>query len=501
MNSCSVTSKYPPFSPAESVVFYLYTVVDNLPCEYVLYVLTVIDNISHALFGRSLLFFPSRVRFVSLLLESNVHPILEFAFGPLLDDECLGNIPQFTLWSATYYMPSNRSASDDFGCLISLTFIPVLDIHSSRACCSLTLIPVFRSHDSLSLLPSNRSKVPKPSSSDPLRFCFAKGAKERDSKLHNSKVPLPTTSSVVSISDVTKVTRSGRVFGSVFPKNMEDSSVSKKVGVFVVYSVSSPKCKAGESGGLKPNDDDELLKLIKKCEFNMVEQLLQTPSKISVLSLLKNLEAYREALFYGEELPEEGRSHNLALHISMNCKEDVLSNILVDTGSSLNVFSKSTLSRLSYEGAPMRYSGVIVKAFDSSRKTVIGEVDLPVKIGPSDFQITFQVMDIHPTYSCLLGRPWIHEAGVVTSTLHQKLKFVKNGKLVIVGGEKALLVSHLSSFSYVEVDDEIGTPFQALSIVEEKRVGAPMSSYKYAKKIVEEQSLFGVLMGFISGQS
>jgi hypothetical protein len=107
----------------------------------------------------------------------------------------------------------------------------------------------------------------------------------------------------------------------------------------------------------------------------------------------------------------------------------------------------------------MRYNGVIVKAFDGSRKTVIGEVDLPVKIGPSDFHITFQVMDIHSAYSCLLGRPWIHEVGVVTSTLHQKLKFVKNGKLVIVGGEKAVLVSHLSSFSYVEAEDEVGTPF------------------------------------------
>ncbi|KAI5409637.1 hypothetical protein KIW84_055177 [Lathyrus oleraceus] len=147
---------------------------------------------------------------------------------------------------------------------------------------------------------------------------------------------------------------------------------------------------------------------------------------------------------------------------------------------------KSTLSKLSCQGAPIRYSGVIVKAFDGSCKTVIGEVDLPVKIGPSDFQITFQVMDIHPAYSCLLGRPWIHEVGAVTSTLHQNLKFVKNGKLVIFGGEKAMLVSHLPSFSYVEVEDKVGTPFQALSIVAEKRVGAPVSSLKDAQKIVEE---------------
>ena len=133
----------------------------------------------------------------------------------------------------------------------------------------------------------------------------------------------------------------------------------------------------------------------------------------------------------------------------------------------------------------MRYSGVIVKAFDGSHKTVIGEVDIPVKIGPSDFQITFQVMDIHPAYSCLLGRPWIHEAGAVTSTLHQKLKFVKNGKLVVVGGEKALLVSHLSSFTYVEAEEEVGTPFQALSIAEVKKIGAPMSSLKDAHKAIE----------------
>ena len=82
---------------------------------------------------------------------------------------------------------------------------------------------------------------------------------------------MPTTSSVVSIVDVTKVTRSGHVFGSVFPKNVEDFSVNKKVDVPVVESVSAPRRQSGESSGLKPNDDNEVLRLIKKSEFNMVE--------------------------------------------------------------------------------------------------------------------------------------------------------------------------------------------------------------------------------------
>ncbi|KAI5430418.1 hypothetical protein KIW84_034845 [Lathyrus oleraceus] len=210
-------------------------------------------------------------------------------------------------------------------------------------------------------------------------------------------------------------------------------------------------------------------------------------------SIVANITACNNLSLCDADLPEEGKDHNLALHISMNCKDDALSNVLVDTGSSLDVFPKSTLAKLSYQGAPMRQSGVVVKAFDGSHKTVIGELELSIKIGPSYFQITFQVMDIHPSYSCLLGRPWIHEAGAVTSTMHQKLKFVKNKKLVVIGGEKALLVSHLSSFSYIDVEDEVGTPFQALSIVEPSRKGlSSFVSYNDAKLAIEHGATTGL---------
>ena len=79
----------------------------------------------------------------------------------------------------------------------------------------------------------------------------------------------------------------------------------------------------------------------------------------------------------------------------MNCKGDSLSNVLIDNGSALNIIPRSTLMKLKYQGTLMRLSGIIVKAFDGSRKCVIGEVDLPIHIGPHLFQITFQVMDIH----------------------------------------------------------------------------------------------------------
>jgi hypothetical protein len=349
------------------------------------------------------------------------------------------------------------------------------------------------------------------------------------------EVPLPSTS-VTTIADVSGLTRSGRVF-SAPAKAVASESVVHPVGNAVnvqnpALDVAKPSSSVQKTpvssdgpSGIVDEESDEMLRLIRKSEYNIVDQLLHTPSKISILSLLLNSEPHRESLqkvldlayvdhdvtleqfdsivanitacntlsFCDADLPEEGRDHNMALHISMNCKSDAMSNVLVDTGSSLNVLPKSTLSRLSYQGPPMRQSGVVVKAFDGSRKTVIGEVDLPIKIGPSDFQVTFQVMDIHPSYSCLLGRPWIHEAGAVTSTLHQKLKFVKNKKLVVVGGEKALLVSHLSSFSYIDAEDEVGTPFQALSKAEpvEKRTPS-FVSYRDAKLAIEYGAVAGL---------
>lgn len=112
------------------------------------------------------------------------------------------------------------------------------------------------------------------------------------------------------------------------------------------------------------------------------------------------------------------------------------------------------LNQLLVEGEEMTASALIVRAFDGSRRQVISEINLPIRVGPHLVTMTFQVMDINPTYNCLLGRPWIHVVGVVTSMLHQKLKFMVEDKLVIISGEEDMLISELSSFRYVETDED-----------------------------------------------
>lgn len=98
-------------------------------------------------------------------------------------------------------------------------------------------------------------------------------------------------------------------------------------------------------------------------------------------------------------------------------------------------------------------------------------------------------MGINHAYSFLLGRPCILVVGAVTSILHQKMKFVINNKLVIIFGEEDLIVSHLSSFRYIEADEDVlETSFQALEI--------PNATFEEVKESVEK-----VILSFASVKS
>ncbi|KAI5430419.1 hypothetical protein KIW84_034846 [Lathyrus oleraceus] len=109
-----------------------------------------------------------------------------------------------------------------------------------------------------------------------------------------NEVLFPSTS-VVSTSDFSGVTRSGRVF-SAQPKSHEDvmrkdvvspaglvgtSSSNQSVPVMkgvdpIVVKTNNAPILVGKSGILR-EDGDEMLRLIKKSEYNVVDQLLQTP--------------------------------------------------------------------------------------------------------------------------------------------------------------------------------------------------------------------------------
>ncbi|XP_029128963.1 uncharacterized protein LOC114916440 [Cajanus cajan] len=315
-------------------------------------------------------------------------------------------------------------------------------------------------------------------------------------------------SDISSIAGLGGMTRSGRIYT---PEDLHDKA---------------PKNKGNEKENNKTEENkeseeetDELLKYIRQSEYSIVDQLHRTPAKITLLSLILSSEPHRQALlkvlneaymshtisqdkfegivshitandhltFTDEEIPAEGPNHNKPLHISVKCKEYHIAKVLVDNGSSLNVMPKRTLDQVAIKGLQMRPSNMVVRAFDGSKREVVGEISLPIQIGPTVFNVEFQVMNIIPAYSCLLGRPWIHDAKAVPSTLHQKVKFIVGDKLVTVQAEDDILISKPSAIPYVDAAEEaLETAFQALEIAnvemfprETKKVAYMLTKHEY----------------------
>ncbi|XP_040931851.1 uncharacterized protein [Gossypium hirsutum] len=242
----------------------------------------------------------------------------------------------------------------------------------------------------------------------------------------------------------------------------------------------------------------EFLKFLKHSEYSVVEQLRKQPACISVLVLLLSLKVHREALikmlnktyvtndisvnkldrlisnisadnfiyFNDDEIPPGGMGSAKALHITTRCKGYTLPSVLINNGSALNVMPLSILNRLPIDSSHMKTCYNVVRAFDGTERKVIGRIDIPLMIGPITYEVDFLVMDIKPSYNCLLGRPWIYSTGVVPSSLHQKLKLVANGWLVTINAEEDIIAAVTSDAPYVEANEEaIECSFRSLEFV------------------------------------
>ncbi|XP_071901729.1 uncharacterized protein [Coffea arabica] len=216
----------------------------------------------------------------------------------------------------------------------------------------------------------------------------------------------------------------------------------------------------------------DVLKRLKRHEYNVVEQLNKMPAQISILDLLFSSDLHRDALlevltkaripkdisvdnfshivgnvltakqitFSDEELPAEGTGHNKALYVAMRCNGKMLPKVLIDNRSALNICPWSTLVKLGLQDVKLKPSETVVREFDGAQRESIGEVNLVVEMGPAQFLIACQVMHFPSVYNVLLGWPRIHSSGAVPSSLHQVLKCVVNDQLITIFAEEDCIV-------------------------------------------------------------
>ena len=65
-------------------------------------------------------------------------------------------------------------------------------------------------------------------------------------------------------------------------------------------------------------------------------------------------------------------------------------------------------------------------SFDGKVVIPRGQIRLPVQSG-LEVVVDFIVVDTYSPYTTIVARPWLHAVGVVSSTLHQKVKYLSMG--------------------------------------------------------------------------
>ncbi|KAK9997986.1 hypothetical protein SO802_017589 [Lithocarpus litseifolius] len=137
------------------------------------------------------------------------------------------------------------------------------------------------------------------------------------------------------------------------------------------------------------------------------------------------------------------------MHVMVKCEDMIVSRVLIDNGSTLNVCPMSTVERLNVNTSLICPTTMIVRAFDGNLREVKGEIELAIRIGPMFFMVNFQVIKVDSPYNTLLRRPWLHTAGAIASTLHQRLKFPSKDKMITIMDEKPLTIFKETSIPYI----------------------------------------------------
>ena len=61
-----------------------------------------------------------------------------------------------------------------------------------------------------------------------------------------------------------------------------------------------------------------------------------------------------------------------------------------------------------------------------------------MQAGTDVVEMDFIVVDVFSPYTAIMGRPWLHTLGAISSTLHQKIKYSSGGQVLEIVESQAI---------------------------------------------------------------
>ena len=116
---------------------------------------------------------------------------------------------------------------------------------------------------------------------------------------------------------------------------------------------------------------------------------------------------------------------------------------MVDQGSGADVMYLDLFKGLSLKTKDLFRYNTPLMGLDSCMVILEGQISLLVNMKGKEVMVTFIVVASFSPYTIILGRPWIHAIGAVSSTLHVKVKFHTEYGVTIVRGNQQVAKQYL----------------------------------------------------------
>jgi len=180
--------------------------------------------------------------------------------------------------------------------------------------------------------------------------------------------------------------------------------------------------------------------------YNIVEDLAQAPSTMSIVKVLQNFRAQRKALLssiggidpqdyilaiFNMEKCKPCLSHELIFQVQVVSKSRPIHHTFIDKGALTCIIPTTCWLALGY---PTLYAlSNSLKAFDGHTFLLKGYLaSYPINLSGKRINVDIEVIDRHFDYNLLLGRSWSYVMATIVSLVLQFILFPLDGKIVTV---------------------------------------------------------------------
>ncbi|MQL85696.1 hypothetical protein Taro_018222, partial [Colocasia esculenta] len=211
------------------------------------------------------------------------------------------------------------------------------------------------------------------------------------------------------------------------PTNMMNASM---------YEVQSTVTDANKHEGYVSHLTSHLSPLQSQVTWQSSTSKEQKASSLSTMSFVKQA-LVAEVTFSDKDMLLPTLYHNRPLYMQGKVNGHELNRILVDPGASVNIMPLKTFKSLYLMPYLQRVNNVRIAGFNQNSENALGKVEVQLVMDDFTTKAVFYIINATTPYKALLGRPWLHENRVIPSTLHQCIKYVKEGEQHIVFADRA----------------------------------------------------------------